>query len=439
MREEGWRSIMKFPVAHILTIGSELLHGGRIDTNSVFLAEILGDVGVKVIQKIVVGDHPDGIRSALVQSARYADVIVTTGGLGSTLDDCTREAVAAAFGRKLVMRYKAKQQLQQWLRKRKRPMTPLLSRQAVLPSGTRLLENPVGTAPGFYLTTGGVRLLALPGVSGEALAMARQHFAPLLRGLTGRSGAVRWAHTFNTVGIPETEVQRLLMSVIAHYPLFEFSFLASPAGVQVTVSRWRGRPGRIASRMGLGAGQEENQVTRNVRSLLDAWLFSEGHEKMEDVVARLLATHALSLAVAESCTGGLVTHRLTEVPGSSAYLDRGVVTYRNEAKQQLLGVRPAVLRQFGAVSVEVAQAMACGVRARSQTDLGVGISGIAGPGGGSQRKPVGLVCIAVDGPYGQQARKCVFHGNRSEIKFRASQAALDDLRRYVLAGPQRRG
>jgi nicotinamide-nucleotide amidase len=177
---------------------------------------------------------------------------------------------------------------------------------------------------------------------------------------------------------------------------------------------------------------EGDILIQQVRKALEPWLFSEGEQTMEEVVGQLCSLHKWSLALAESCTGGLIAHRLTEVPGSSTYLDRGIVTYSNTAKQELLGVSPAILRKYGAVSAQVAEAMAKGIRAKSHVDLGVSVTGIAGPGGGSAKKPVGLVYMAIDGPRGSQSQRCQFWGNRTEIKFRSSQAALDMIRRYII-------
>ncbi|MDR4492985.1 MAG: CinA family nicotinamide mononucleotide deamidase-related protein [Nitrospirales bacterium] len=425
---------MKYPSAHIIAIGSELLHGGRVDSNSLFIADVLAQCGVEVKQKAAIGDHPEEIRSLLVSSAKRVEVIVTTGGLGSTLDDCTREAFAAAFGRKLRLRQKALEMVRAQLHKRGRPVTPLIARQALLPAGATILDNSVGTAPGFYLQVGKTHLFILPGVPREAREMARVHIPVLLHKKLMSNGRLFWTHSFNTFGIAETDVQGHLMPLLKNYPSIRIGLLASTKGVKVTLSCWRieksGRPGSKR----LGSFPEGTELGKHIQSVLGPWLFAEGEEEIEEVVGRLLASRSFTLAVAESCTGGLVTHRLTEIPGSSAYVDRGIVSYSNQAKQQLLGVRPSVLRQFGAVSLQVAQAMATGIKKGSGVDIGLSITGIAGPGGGSKSKPVGMVCMAIDGPWGAQARQFQFWGNRSEIKFRSSQAALNLVRGYIVNG-----
>lgn len=431
---------MKPLIAHIIVIGSELLHGGRVDSNSVCIAHVLAQGGVEVKQKIIVGDHLGDIRSALRSSAKRADVIVTTGGIGSTLDDCTRDAVSAAFGRKLIVRKKALQMVGAQLQKRGRSMTPSIARQAVLPAGSSILENSVGTAPGFSLKIGRTQLFVFPGVPREAQVMAKVHLSSFLmkENNNKKESRILWTHSFNTFGIAETDIQSHLMALIKNHPSIQFSFLPSTKGVKVTVSCWRTqKPSKSASKR-LSLFSEGEEVVQLVRTALEPWLFSEGEEGLEEVVGKLLVSQSLTLAVAESCTGGLVTHRLTEIPGCSSYLDRGIVSYSNLAKQQLLGVPPSVLRQFGAVSPQVAQAMATGIHRRSGAGIGLSITGIAGPGGGSKTKPVGMVCMAIDGPYENQARQFQFFGNRSEIKFRSSQAALDLIRRYLLEGMSRK-
>lgn len=423
---------MNYPSAHIIAIGSELLHGGRVDSNSLFIADVLAQCGIEVTQKIAIGDDPEKIRSILVSSAKRVEVIVTTGGLGSTLDDCTREAVAAAFGRRLRLRKKALEMVQAQLRKRGRPVTPLITRQALLPAGTKILDNSVGTAPGFYLRVGTTHLFILPGVPREAREMVKVHIPALLAKKPIGNGRQLWTHSFHTFGIAETDVQAHVMPLIENYPSIQVGLLASTKGVKVTLSCWRTqKPDRRGSHK-LSPFHEGQELGQRIRTALSPWLFAEGEEGMEEVVGKLLASRSLTLAVAESCTGGLVTHRLTEVPGSSGYVDRGIVSYSNLAKQQLLGVRPSVLRQFGAVSLQVAQDMASGMKKRSGVDIGLSITGIAGPGGGNKSKPVGTVCMAIDGPWGPHSRRFQFWGNRTEIKFRSSQAALDLVRRYLV-------
>jgi nicotinamide-nucleotide amidase len=417
--------------ADILAIGAELLHGGRVDSNSLFIADMLAHCGIRVCKKIVLSDEQVDIQAALKASAKKVDVVILTGGLGSTVDDRTREAVATAFGRPLGVRRKALQILTRQVQSRGRKVTPLLTKQALIPSGATVLDNLVGTAAGFYLQEGAAHVFAIPGVPREAREMMKLQVYPILKRKL-RTTVFLWSHAFNTMGAPETDIQQRLSPLFQKSSDIALSLLASTKGVKVTLSCWRPRNKKSTDTKTPDLFPEGAILIQKVRKALEPWLFSEGEQTLEEIVGQLCTLHKWSLALAESCTGGLIAHRLTEVPGSSAYLDRAVVTYSNKAKQELLGVSPAILRKYGAVSAQVAEAMAKGIRVRSRVALGVSVTGIAGPGGGSTNKPVGLVYMAIDGPRGSQSQRCQFWGNRTEIKFRSSQAALDMIRRYLL-------
>jgi len=417
--------------ADILAIGSELLHGGRVDSNSIFIAEMLAHCGIRVGRKISLSDEQGDIQKALRASSRQADVVIVMGGLGSTVDDRTREAVATVFSRPLAIRRKAIQILSRQVQRRGRTVTPLLTKQALIPSGATVLDNLVGTAPGFYVQEGNAHIFALPGVPREARAMMELQVQPILKRKL-RATVFLWSHAFNTMGLPETEIQQQISSLFHPSSAIDLSLLASTKGVKVTLSCWRPKNQQSIQPHQPTDFPEGKILIQRIQEALEPWLFSEGEETMEEVVGRLLNSRQWTLALAESCTGGLIAHRLTDVPGSSAYLDRGLVTYSNKAKQELLGVSPALLRKHGAVSGQVAEAMAKGIRVKSHVDLAVSVTGIAGPGGGSVKKPVGLVYMAIDGPQGCQSQRCQFWGDRTEIKFRSSQAALNMIRRYLL-------
>ncbi len=417
--------------AEIVAIGSELLHGGRVDSNSLFIAEMLANCGMKVAKKVAVSDELRDIQSVLRLSAKQANVVVMTGGLGSTVDDVTREAVADTFSRPLTVRRKAMQILKRQIQSRGRIVTPLLARQALIPRGAKVLDNHVGTAPGFYVQEGQAHVFVVPGVPREAREMMECQVQPILKRKL-RANAILWTHAFNTMGLTETDIQRLVSPLIQKSSAIALGLLASTKGVKVTLTCWRAKNQKLTQSLKLKNFPEGDFLIKKVRKALEPWLFSEGEKTMEEIVGQLCSSHKWRLALAESCTGGLIAHRLTEVPGSSAYLDRGVVTYSNKAKQELLGVSPTTLRKYGAVSAEVAESMAKGIREKSRVNLGVSVTGIAGPGGGSAKKPVGLVFMAIDGPKGCQSQRCQFWGDRAEIKFRSSQSALNMIRRYVL-------
>lgn len=417
--------------AEIIAIGSELLIGGRSDSNSLFLADELGKLGIAVRFKSVVGDEKQDIVTAIHTAAKRARVIIMTGGLGPTLDDCTREAVASATGHRLGRRKNALEgmtaRLAQWGRI---PNTAQL-RQAMIPSGATVLRNPVGSASGFCLTWKKALIISLPGVPREMEAVMLQEVLPLLRvhaessGLPLRAPIVR--QVFHTFGLAEADVDAKLTGLISKGAPIDLGLLASPMGVLVSLTT-----------KGNQSSPEKNRdllqkLADDLRSRLSDWLFAEGRDTMEEVVGRELAKRGLLLAVAESCTGGLIGHRLTQVAGSSAYVDRGAVCYSNRAKTEMLGVPAELIVREGAVSQEVAAAMACGIRARANVSVGLSVTGIAGPGGGTEAKPVGLVYVGLDGGTGQPITKEFrFHGDRTVIKQRSSQAALDLLRRWLL-------
>ena len=417
--------------AETIAIGTELLIGGRSDSNSLFLADELGKLGIAVRFKLVVGDERQDIVTAIHTAVTRSQVIVMTGGLGPTVDDCTREAVAQATGRRLGRRKEALEgmtaRLAQWGRT---PNTAQL-RQAMIPSGATVLKNPVGSAPGFCLTWKKALIISLPGVPREMEEMMRQEVLPLLRaasessGLPPRTPIVR--QVFHTFGLAEVDVDAKLKGLIPKGVPVDLGLLASPMGVQVSLTT-----------KGSQSVPEQNRdllqkLANDIRFRLSDWLFAEGHDTMEAVVGRELVRRGLMLAVAESCTGGLIGHRLTQMAGSSAYVDRGAVCYSNRAKTEMLGVPAELIARQGAVSKEVAAAMACGIRERANVSLGLSVTGIAGPGGGTETKPVGLVYIGLDDGTGRPiTREFRFHGDRNVIKQRSSQAALDLLRRWLL-------
>ena len=417
--------------AETIAIGTELLIGGRSDSNSLFLADELGTLGIAVRFKSVVGDERQDIVTAIHTAVKRAQVIIMTGGLGPTVDDCTRESVAYATGHRLGRRKDALEgmtvRLAQWGR---RPSKGQL-RQAMIPSGATVLKNPVGSAPGFCLTWKKALIISLPGVPREMEEMMRQEVLPLLRSASESSGRCPRSpiirQVFHTFGLPESDIDAKLTGLIPKGAPVDLGLLASPMGVLVSLTTKGSQSTHGKHRDSLP------KLVGGLRSRLSEWLFAEGRDTMEEVVGRELTKQGLMLAVAESCTGGLIGHRLTQVAGSSAYLDRGAVCYSNRAKTEMLGVPAELIVQRGAVSKEVAAAMACGIRARANVSVGLSVTGIAGPGGGSETKPVGLVYIGLDDGTGQPiTREFRFHGDRNVIKQRSSQAALDLLRRWLL-------
>jgi len=414
-------------VAETIAVGSELLVGSRSDSNSLFISGALGAIGIEVRFKSIVGDDQADIVNALKHAVRRAGVIVMTGGLGPTLDDCTREAVATATGRRLVRRKEALDDMTVRLAQWGRTVTERQLRQVMIPSGAAVLPNSVGSAPGFSLPWKGSTLIALPGVPREMEAMMEESVIPLLTARIRQSTHARPKPirrvVFHTWGLPEAEVDARLQGLTSKRTPVDLGLLASPMGVIVSIT--------TKSHRSAGKGVFES-LAGGIRTRLGEWLFAEGRDTMEEVVGRLLKKRGLTIAVAESCTGGLITHRLTQVPGSSAYVDRGAICYSNRAKTEMLGMPLELITKHGAVSREVAEAMAKGMRERADVSVGLSVTGIAGPGGGTETKPVGLVYVGLDGG-GDDAitKEFRFHGDRSMIKQRSSQAALDLLRRWL--------
>lgn len=412
-----------------IAIGSELLVGGRSDSNSLFIADALAAIGFEVRFKTIVGDDQSDIAGVLTTACRRAGIVIMTGGLGPTVDDCTREAVASVTGCRLACRKEAlesmRARLAQWGRIPNRGQL----RQALIPSKATVIHNPVGSAPGFALSWRNARVFALPGVPSEMQAMMQRSVIPLLADQLDR---LKQTHlhpitrlTFHTWGLPESDVDTKLQGLIQKRTPVVLGLLASPAGVLVSLTTRAHRSINEAVLRSLAEG---------VRARLREWVYAEGHDTLEEVVGRMLREQELTVAVAESCTGGLIGYRLTQVPGSSAYVDRGALCYSNQAKTDMLDVPARLIEQYGAVSREVAAAMAKGMRDRAGASVALSVTGIAGPGGATETKPVGLVYIGLDGGGDDvMTKECRFHGDRSVIRQRAAQAALDMLRRWLIA------
>jgi len=411
----------------IIAVGSELLIGGRLDTNSLFLSERLGALGIEVRFKSIVGDSEDDIVAVLTTAARRVDIVILTGGLGPTSDDRTRQAVARAVGRPLRRRAEAFAGMSARLAAWGRTPTVAQLKQTLIPSGADVLTNPVGSAPGFSLQWNGSFIAVLPGVPREAEAMFEAAVVPHLVGNGTRNDTRIERRLLHTLGLFESDLDRQLSDLMKTHRSIQLGLLASPLGVTISLMT-SVTPTRTALLDGL---------VQAVKRRLHRHVYAEGSETMEEVVGRELAKRGMTLALAESCTGGLIGHRLTQVPGSSGYFDRGVITYSNQAKHEVLGVPLALLRRYGAVSSHVAAAMAKGVRLKSCTDIGLSVTGIAGPGGGTAGKPVGLVYIGLDAKTpGLSSRQPLteefrFHGDRHTIKMRSSQAALNMVRLWL--------
>jgi nicotinamide-nucleotide amidase len=410
--------------AEIIAVGTELLTPYFRDTNSVFLIGRLEDRGIPVAFRTIVGDDRDDLLGCLRTALKRSRLVVVTGGLGPTEDDRTREVAAEALGRRLVFDAAIQKAIRDRFRGRSPGRMPASNRkQCFVIKGAEVLGNPNGTAPGLWIETGSRRLVLLPGPPRELEPMFDASVAPKLAGF-GAGFTVR--RVLRVTGLPESRMEDLLKNV---YPKI-------PAGVGVTTLAC---PGDLQVRLTVSGmvdrARAERTVDRSaalVRRKLGNFVYSSAGETLEEVVGGLLRSRGRTVACAESCTGGLLSHRLTDVPGSSAYFLEGVVAYGNRAKSRRLGVTSALIGANGAVSVSVAEAMAIAVRARARADYGLAVTGIAGPGGGSVEKPVGLVFTALIWNGGAVVERNLFRGMRETIKFQSSQKALDMLRRRLL-------
>lgn len=407
----------------LVTIGDELLAGATIDTNAAVIARAVETVGWRVARRTTVGDDLAAIRDAVSQSLDRHGAVICTGGLGPTHDDVTKRAVAELFQRPLRLDESLWDALRARWRKLGRPIPEANRTQAEVPEGATVFPNPKGTAPGLALADarGGFCVL-LPGVPAEMRAILE---GSLLAWLARRGGASR-AHRrlLRTTGIPEAEIADRVGPELERVRGLEVAYLPDPLGVDLRLTVWSERTEEASRCL--------DEAEGIVRGVLGSFVYATGELDLAEIVGEILRERKYRLAVAESCTGGLLGERVTSIPGSSDYFWGGVVAYDNAAKRALLDVPAALLEAHGAVSGETAAAMARGVRRRAGVEVGVAVTGIAGPAGGTPEKPVGTVWLAVSAPTGERTVHRQYIGDRLHIRSRAAQGALDLVRRILL-------
>ncbi|MGB9802871.1 competence/damage-inducible protein A [Desulfofundulus sp.] len=414
--------------AEFIFTGTELLLGEVLNTHAQYLGQQMAARGIEVVLHTTVGDDWDRLARALEDALGRADLIIVTGGLGPTTDDLTKDTVARVLGLPMVIDEPTLQRLQEFMASRGATVSGSMARQACFPAGARVLPNPAGTAPGALLEHRGRVIILLPGPPRELKAMFETSVAPYLDSL-GNRGTVTRTRLLKVTGISESGVQELIGD-LGGQGNPGIAYVAKPGEVHVRISA------RAAD--GAAADQMVNGLLEKVRERLADYVFGMDEDVLEEVVGRLLAEKGLTCALAESCTGGLTAARLTSIPGSSAYFLGGVVAYDNRVKEKVLGVPAGVLQTHGAVSRQVALAMAEGVRSLTGAHLGLSITGIAGPGGGTPAKPVGLTYIALAAPDGTSYREFRFPGHRQAVRQGAANAALNMIRLYLLSRPQPR-
>ncbi|MDY7034365.1 MAG: competence/damage-inducible protein A [Thermodesulfobacteriota bacterium] len=410
--------------AEVITIGNELISGSVVDTNSSFLAEKLLSVGIEVQRITSIGDNESDITDSLRTAIERSEVILVTGGLGPTPDDITAEVAAKAFGRALIVNETALNWVKRLFEEYGLEMPQNNEKQALMPENSELIMNPVGTACGFLVREKQKLFFFLPGVPRELVRMTDESVIPIIK--NERMQGLRFkTTTLKIYGLGESKIAELIRDIVDQNDHIRFGFLPNYPENHIKITAKGQNDEEVAARI----SRMVNEVTKRLRD----YIFGKDDMTMETVVGELLRKNNHTIAVAESCTGGLISQRLTNISGSSDYLKRGIVAYSNQAKRELLHVSSQFIDEFGAVSEQVAEKMAQGARELGKTDLGLGVTGIAGPEGGTDIKPVGLVFISLADREETVVKRYNFPGDRTLVRLAASQAALDLVRRYYLS------
>lgn len=405
----------------IIVIGNELLDGSRSDEHTAYVSSHLTALGAEVVRATIVPDDPRLIEEAMRRALGSADAVITTGGLGVTSDDRTKQVAARVAGRRLVLDERTLARVRQRFEDRGIAMPEINVSQAMVPEGARAIDNHRGTAPGLLIEKDGVLMFVLPGVPSEMHGMLEDYVMPFLEGKGLRK--LTQERLVRTTGIPESRIAEIVGPVAKRFARTEIAYLPSRAGVDLKIVAGAGAVE--------DAGRAADAAAERISELLGSFVYARGPETIEEVVGYLLSMARKTLGVAESCTGGRVGWRVTRVAGSSEYFRGGVIAYSDDLKASLLGVDRATLAAHGAVSEQTAREMAAGARTAAGSDVGLAVTGIAGPGGGSPEKPAGLVYVAVAGP-ADRVRRFRFAGGRDAVREQATQAALELLRRTLL-------
>ncbi|MEE9225404.1 MAG: competence/damage-inducible protein A [Bacteroidota bacterium] len=414
--------------AELITIGDELLIGQVVNTNAAYIAEQLNTVGIPVTRITTVGDEEKAVLAALSDAWKRSDLIIVTGGLGPTHDDITKKALCKFFNVRLILHEQTLQNIKVLLAKRNLPWTDLAKEQALVPRSATVIRNRLGTAPGMLFERNQKILIAMAGVPYEMKGIMEDFVVPYLR---ERSTGLTILHrTLNTTGIAEAflfeqlgNIDEILRASSGKQTAM-LAFLPSPQGVKLRITVQESSMETAAKRV--------EEIESRVRAKAERYIYSTDDETLEQVVGRLLTKRKLTIAIAESCTGGLIADRITNVAGSSRYFERGVIAYSDRSKVETLDVPPELIEKHGAVCREVAEAMAAGVRQIARTEIGISTTGIAGPTGGTPEKPVGLVWIGYADHRETLALRLHLGDDRLRVKERATQAALELVRRKVV-------
>jgi nicotinamide-nucleotide amidase len=407
--------------AIFIAVGSELLDLDRIDTNSLYVARRLREKGILMDMKVVVGDQMDNLSWIVKKACQRAQLVILSGGLGPTEDDITREAVAAALKKKLVFQEQIVADIEKIFQRRGMVMPEINTRQAFVIEGAEVIANPVGTAPGLYLAEENCKLLLLPGPPNEMAPVFEDVFA---RHIAPASNYFIYSRSSMLIGIGESDADARISDIYRKYRNPVTTILASQGMIEL---HFLGRSKNSDEE----AKKLTDELAEKIRERLNDFIFAEKDISLPEVIVQELKDRKLSLAVAESCSGGGLGNQITNVPGSSEVFLGGVIAYANSLKTGLLGVSEETLKKHGAVSKQAAQAMAAGVRRLCGADIGLAITGIAGPGGTSAEKPKGLVHIHLNAENCDKGMRQLFSGSRETVKMRASACALNLIREYL--------
>ena len=413
--------------AYLISIGDELLSGQTVNTNVAFIGEQLAENQINVIKSVAISDNEDQIMSEFEIGLSLADLIIVTGGLGPTHDDLTRRCVVNYFQTELVKNQKVLDDIKDLFDKRNRELNAINEDQAMVPKIAEVIRNHRGTAPGSWIEKNNKIFISLPGVPFEMKGMMEAYVIPNLQNKISPAKNFQIVKSLLTTGIPESTLFEKLGDIKELAGDSKIAFLPNQFGVKVKITA-------------IGSNEDEahnkiSEVEQKIRSQVGKYIYGINNDILEEVIAKLLMERGLTLAVAESCTGGLISSRLTNIPGSSNFFERGAITYSNAAKVEILSVNEDTIQSNGAVSLEVARQMAEGVKAISGTDIGISATGILGPTGATFDKPVGLVYIGICDDKICSAKEFRFGDDRLLNKDRTSQAALDMLRRHLLGIP----
>ena len=413
--------------AHIITIGDEILIGQTLNTNAAFIGEQLTNIQINLRKSSAIGDKEEDILKEFKECMDENDLVIVTGGLGPTHDDITRKCIVKFFHTELVKNIEVLEDIKNLLSKRRREITKINEDQALVPKIAKIIRNEHGTAPGMWIEKDSKIFVVMPGVPYEMASMMESFVIPELKERLAEVGFKEKRDTLLTTGIPESVLYEKLGDINELLKDAKLAFLPSQFGVKIRIT--------VKEEDEEKANNKLVEIEQKIRNKIGRYIYSKKNETLEQVVGRLLSERGLTLAIAESCTGGLISHMLTNISGSSKYFERGIISYSNASKVEILRVNEDTISEYGAVSLEVSRQMAEGVKSTSGTDLGLAVTGIMGPTGASIDKPIGLVYIGLCDEKVCTAKKFNFGDDRLLNKQRTAQAALDMLRRYLLGIP----